>query len=33
MPLLENLAVVFIAGFITALATGIGALPFFSSIR
>jgi zinc transporter, ZIP family len=29
MPLLENLAVVFIAGFITALATGVGALPFF----
>ncbi|RKD89031.1 ZIP family metal transporter [Halopiger aswanensis] len=29
MVLVENLAIVFIAGFITALATGIGALPFF----
>ena len=29
MALLENLVVVFVAGFITALATGIGALPFF----
>jgi ZIP family zinc transporter len=29
MALLENLAVVFIAGFLTALATGVGALPFF----
>ncbi|SIR76848.1 ZIP family metal transporter [Natronorubrum thiooxidans] len=29
MSLLENLVLVFVAGFITALATGIGALPFF----
>lgn len=29
MAALENLVLVFIAGFITALATGIGALPFF----
>ena len=29
MPLLENVALVFVAGFITALATGLGALPFF----
>ncbi|WP_265109860.1 ZIP family metal transporter [Halosolutus halophilus] len=29
MALLENLAIVFVAGFVTALATGIGALPFF----
>ncbi|MFP9193588.1 ZIP family metal transporter [Natrialbaceae archaeon A-CW1-1] len=29
MVLLENLALVFVAGFITALATGLGALPFF----
>jgi ZIP family zinc transporter len=29
MVLLENLILVFIAGFVTALATGIGALPFF----
>ena len=29
MPLLENLVFVFVAGFITALATGLGALPFF----
>ena len=29
MGVLENLVLVFIAGFITALATGIGALPFF----
>lgn len=29
MALLENLVLVFIAGFITALATGVGALPFF----
>ncbi|WP_049922970.1 ZIP family metal transporter [Halopiger djelfimassiliensis] len=29
MALLENLAVVFVAGLITALATGLGALPFF----
>lgn len=29
MGLLENLALVFVAGFITALATGIGVLPFF----
>ncbi|WP_126664582.1 ZIP family metal transporter [Haloterrigena salifodinae] len=29
MALAENLVVVFVAGFITALATGIGALPFF----
>ncbi|WP_323174230.1 ZIP family metal transporter [Natrialba sp. PRR66] len=29
MGLLENLALVFVAGLITALATGIGALPFF----
>ncbi|WP_306060966.1 ZIP family metal transporter [Natronococcus wangiae] len=34
MPLLENLALVFLAGLVTALATGIGALPFllFDSI-
>ncbi|MFC6764766.1 ZIP family metal transporter [Natrinema soli] len=29
MPSLETLAIVFTAGFITALATGLGALPFF----
>ncbi|WP_306060623.1 ZIP family metal transporter [Natronococcus wangiae] len=29
MTLLENFTLVFVAGFITALATGIGALPFF----
>ncbi|MFC4541320.1 ZIP family metal transporter [Halosolutus amylolyticus] len=29
MAFLENLAIVFVAGFVTALATGIGALPFF----
>ncbi|WP_336360522.1 ZIP family metal transporter [Haladaptatus sp. ZSTT2] len=29
MGLLANLTLVFVAGFITALATGIGALPFF----
>lgn len=29
MVFVENLAFVFVAGFITALATGIGALPFF----
>jgi len=29
MSLVENLILVFVAGFITALATGIGALPFF----
>ncbi|MFA9516705.1 ZIP family metal transporter [Halopenitus sp. H-Gu1] len=29
MALFENLVLVFIAGFVTALATGIGALPFF----
>lgn len=29
MSLVENLVLVFVAGFITALATGIGALPFF----
>ncbi|WP_254767455.1 ZIP family metal transporter [Salinilacihabitans rarus] len=29
MALLENLVFVFVAGFITALATGVGALPFF----
>ncbi|MFC6731312.1 MULTISPECIES: ZIP family metal transporter [unclassified Haladaptatus] len=29
MGLVENLILVFIAGFITALATGLGALPFF----
>ncbi|SEW13442.1 ZIP family metal transporter [Natrinema salifodinae] len=29
MALLENLALVFVAGLITALATGLGALPFF----
>jgi ZIP family zinc transporter len=29
MVLLENLALVFVAGFITALATGLGAIPFF----
>jgi ZIP family zinc transporter len=29
MALLENLLLVFVAGFITALATGVGALPFF----
>jgi len=29
MALLENLVLVFVAGFVTALATGIGALPFF----
>mgnify|MGYP002760361476 CR=1 FL=1 len=28
MALLENLAFVFVAGFVTALATGVGALPF-----
>ncbi|MFC7230372.1 ZIP family metal transporter [Saliphagus sp. GCM10025308] len=29
MSLLENLTLVFVAGFVTALATGLGALPFF----
>ncbi len=29
MPIFENLVLVFIAGFITCLATGFGALPFF----
>ncbi|ELY81054.1 ZIP family metal transporter [Natrinema gari] len=29
MVLLENLALVFVAGLVTALATGLGALPFF----
>ena len=29
MGLLANLSLVFVAGFVTALATGIGALPFF----
>lgn len=29
MALLENLGIVFVAGFVTALATGLGALPFF----
>ncbi|WP_267640676.1 ZIP family metal transporter [Haloarchaeobius amylolyticus] len=29
MALLENLVLVFVAGLITALATGVGALPFF----
>ncbi|MFP8956939.1 ZIP family metal transporter [Natrialbaceae archaeon A-CW3] len=29
MVLLENLALVFVAGLITAMATGLGALPFF----
>ena len=29
MGLLENLTLVFVAGFVTALATGLGALPFF----
>ena len=29
MGLLENLVLVFVAGFVTALATGVGALPFF----
>ncbi len=29
MVLLENVAIVFVAGFITALATGLGAIPFF----
>jgi ZIP family zinc transporter len=29
MVALENVALVFVAGFITALATGLGALPFF----
>lgn len=29
MSLVENLLIVFIAGFITAVATGLGALPFF----
>jgi len=29
MVLLENVAFVFVAGLITALATGVGALPFF----
>jgi zinc transporter, ZIP family len=29
MPSLETLAIVFTAGFITAFATGVGALPFF----
>ncbi|ELY84131.1 ZIP family metal transporter [Natrinema altunense] len=29
MALLENLALVFVAGLVTALATGLGALPFF----
>ena len=29
MPLVENLVLVFVAGLITALATGLGALPFF----
>lgn len=29
MGLLEQLVIVFVAGFITALATGLGALPFF----
>ena len=29
MVLVENLVLVFLAGFITALATGLGAIPFF----
>jgi ZIP family zinc transporter len=29
MALFENLVLVFVAGFVTALATGVGALPFF----
>ncbi|MFC7115744.1 ZIP family metal transporter [Natronoarchaeum sp. GCM10025703] len=29
MALVENLVLVFVAGFITALATGLGAIPFF----
>ena len=29
MALLENLVLVFVAGFVTALATGLGAIPFF----
>jgi ZIP family zinc transporter len=29
MGVLANLAIVFVAGFVTALATGLGALPFF----
>jgi len=29
MPVLENVVLVFVAGFITALATGLGAIPFF----
>jgi ZIP family zinc transporter len=29
MGLLENVVLVFVAGFVTALATGVGALPFF----
>jgi ZIP family zinc transporter len=29
MPLLENLVLVFVAGLLTALATGLGAVPFF----
>ncbi|PSH00467.1 MAG: ZIP family metal transporter, partial [Nanohaloarchaea archaeon SW_7_46_7] len=29
MALIENLLIVFIAGLITDLATGIGAIPFF----
>ncbi|MFB6156203.1 MAG: ZIP family metal transporter [Haloferacaceae archaeon] len=29
MGLLENLVLVFVAGFVTALATGLGAIPFF----
>jgi ZIP family zinc transporter len=29
MSFLENLTLVFVAGFVTALATGVGALPFF----
>ncbi|MFD1563395.1 ZIP family metal transporter [Haloarchaeobius amylolyticus] len=29
MVLLENLVLVFVAGFVTALATGLGAIPFF----
>lgn len=29
MSLVENLVLVFVAGFVTALATGVGALPFF----
>ena len=29
MPVLENIALVFVAGLFTALATGLGAIPFF----